>query len=100
VPVIQCDAEINRVDDLMDTDFTDGIKIGGGGGTSHRPVVKYINEMEPAPSIFISFTDGYSDIESCYGDLKYGIEKIIVMPKSSKNLVDGLSAYGEVLLID
>ena len=39
------------------------VKPTGGGGTSHIPVFEYINKSKP--NLFVSFTDGYSDIDEC-----------------------------------
>lgn len=98
VTVIQCDAEIQSVDDIS-SDF-ETFEAKGFGGTSHAPVIKYINEMEQLPKVFISFTDGYSDIDNCYPNLKPGISKIICLPKNAENMQDSLSPYGDVLVID
>lgn len=98
VTVIQCDSTIQSVDDIS-SDF-DEFEAKGFGGTSHRPVVDYINEMDRTPKVFVSFTDGFSDIEYCYPDLKGGIYKIICMPEKGHADIDSLSQYGEVLLID
>ena len=98
VTVIQCDCSIQSVDDI-NADF-DTFEAKGFGGTSHRPVVDYINEMDRTPRVFVSFTDGYSDIQDCYPDLKPGIYKIICMPEKGHYDEDSLSQYGEVLLID
>jgi len=40
------------------------IKIKGGGGTSHQPIMNYINEKVRNCKISIFFTDGYSDLEN------------------------------------
>lgn len=98
VTVIQCDAEIQSIDDIS-ADFSE-FSAKGFGGTSHVPVIDYINDMQQPPKVFISFTDGYSDIEHCYPKLRDGVYKIICLPESSKNLTDSLSQYGEVLVID
>ena len=98
VTVIQCDSDIKSVDDIS-ADFSE-FEAKGFGGTSHRPVVKYINDMEVKPRVFVSFTDGWSDIESCYNELPCGITRIICVPKSEYKMQDRLSPYGEVLVID
>ena len=36
------------------------IKIKGRGGTSHKPLFKYIEDHKLYPDLFIGFTDGYS----------------------------------------
>lgn len=40
------------------------IKIHGGGGTSHQYLYEYIKEKRYKEKLLISFTDGYSDIQS------------------------------------
>lgn len=98
VTVIQCDSDIQSVDDIS-ADF-DEFEAKGFGGTSHQPVVDYINNMEVKPKIFVSFTDGWSDIEHCYNDLPDGVSRIICVPKSEYKMQDSLSQYGDVLVID
>ena len=98
VTVIQCDADIQSIDDIS-ADFSE-FSAKGFGGTSHVPVVDYVNDMQQPPKVFISFTDGYSDIEECYPKLRDGVYKIICLPEQSKHLTDNLSQYGEVLVID
>ena len=98
VTVIQCDSSIQSVDDIS-ADF-DKFEAKGFGGTSHSPVVDYINDMEEKPKVFVSFTDGWSDIESCYQRLPNGITRIICVPKSEYQMQDRLSQYGDVLVID
>lgn len=98
VTVIQCDSEIQSIDDIS-ADFKE-FQAKGFGGTSHAPVIKHINDMDTPPKVFISFTDGYSDISYCYPELRQGITSIICLPKSSETLSDSLSSYGDVLVID
>ena len=98
VTVIQCDSDIQSVDDIS-ADF-DEFEAKGFGGTSHQPVVDYINNMEVKPKIFVSFTDGWSDIEHCYDNLPNGVSRIICVPKSEYQMKDRLSQYGDVLVID
>lgn len=65
VTVFWCDAKIKHTDDVYDTADLPAIKargVGGGGGTSCRPVFKAIEkmEMEP-PDAFVGLTDGLAD---------------------------------------
>lgn len=98
VTVIQCDSDIQSVDDIS-ADF-EQFEAKGFGGTSHEPVVEYINKMETKPRVFISFTDGYSDIETCYKKLPAEVSRIICLPASEENMRDSLSQYGDVVVID
>lgn len=98
VTVIQCDSEIQRIDSIT-SDFS-SFEAEGFGGTSHRPVIDYINDMPTKPKMFISFTDGYSDIEQCYDDLEGNIYKVICLPEQYSSMAESLSPYGEILVID
>ena len=98
ITVIQCDAEIQSVDSIT-ADFSE-FHAAGFGGTSHRPVIDYINDMPNKPKMFISFTDGYSDIEACYNDLEGNIYKVICLPECCASVGESLSPYGEILVID
>ena len=62
--VICCDAEIQSVETFTQEDPFDGrkIKFNGGGGTSFKPVFKYMKENPCEAQILIYFTDGYGDI--------------------------------------
>jgi len=71
----------------------------GFGGTSHRFAVDWIIHNKPSTRVFISLTDGYSDIESVYGDLPPMCHKIIVLPEGSGS-ARGLHPYGEVIEIN
>ena len=56
------------------------IKIKGGGGTSHKPILDYIEKEIPNCKVAVFFTDGYSDLDEI--DLsKYGFDKIFVIDK-------------------
>ena len=61
--VIQCDAEVGKVewfDDCAPLDPDREWAVTGGGGTDFRPVFRYIDEhSELDPSLLIFFTDGY-----------------------------------------
>lgn len=65
VTVFWCDAEIKHTDDIEDASDLHAIRargVGGGGGTSCRPVFKAIQKMnmEP-PDAFVGLTDGLAD---------------------------------------
>ena len=63
--VIQCDAEVGRVetfDDAVPIDPHREWEMTGGGGTDFRPVFRYIDEHpELDPNLLIYFTDGCGD---------------------------------------
>ncbi len=63
--VIQCDAEVGKVeqfDDASPLDPNREWKVTGGGGTDFRPVFTYIDEhSELDPNLLIFFTDGYGN---------------------------------------
>lgn len=56
------------------------IEIKGGGGTSHAQILEYIEEKYPKTRVFVSFTDGYSDLQ----DIKlssFNFAKIFILSK-------------------
>ena len=63
--VIQCDAEIGKVetfDDAAPLDPNREWEATGGGGTDFRPVFRYIDDhSELDPNLLVFFTDGYGD---------------------------------------
>ena len=64
--VLQCDAAIEKVERFSDEVLPPNNKewkIHGGGGTSHKPVFKWIEEnCQEAPNCVICLTDGYTDV--------------------------------------
>jgi predicted metal-dependent peptidase len=73
------------------------IKIVGGGGTSHFPVVDYLNDKMKGTNILVAFTDGYSDIEDCFNKLK--CDKIIALTTNNMEMISNLTPYGKIILI-
>ncbi len=63
--VIQCDAEVGKVETFDDTsplDTDHEWEQVGGGGTDFRPVFDYVeNHPELDPNLLVFFTDGYGD---------------------------------------
>ena len=63
--VIQCDAEVGKVetfDDANPPDPNREWKATGGGGTDFRPVFDYVEKHpELDPNLLVFFTDGYGD---------------------------------------
>ncbi len=68
----------------------------GGGGTSHRPVVQWVNENKPETHVLISLTDGYSDIQNCYDDLPGNCARLLVMENNWCRDYS-LEQYGEII---
>jgi len=61
--VMDCDCEINSVKTFRNatTDkVMQQIKLRGGGGTSHIPVFKWINDNMASAKLLVCFTDGYT----------------------------------------
>jgi predicted metal-dependent peptidase len=63
--VIQADAEVQDVCDITSRSVGEllDFKLKGRGGTSHKPVFKYIEENIVRCKLLVAFTDGYSDIQ-------------------------------------
>lgn len=65
--LIECDADIHGVHSFKHAtadDAANQIELKGGGGTSHIPVFKWINENKPTARFIICFTDGYTSFPS------------------------------------
>jgi len=60
--IIDCDCEINSVQKLQHATMDDitKLRMKGGGGTSHIPVFKWVEENIPSARLLICFTDGYT----------------------------------------
>jgi predicted metal-dependent peptidase len=66
----------------------------GGGGTSHRPVVKWVlDNNEEQLEALLCFTDGLSDIEYCFDDLQGEVARLLFITR--KDQVDHLEKYAE-----
>jgi len=60
--IIDCDAQVNSVKTYRNaTPDKIDMELHGGGGTSHVPVYKWINENMPNATLLINFTDGYTE---------------------------------------
>ena len=97
--LIICDCEVQEVFDLTPDNVPElaELPMKGRGGTSHRPVVNWIVENKPMARVFITLTDGYSDIESCYDDLPMCCDRLILLDRHSSDMADRLEAYGEII---
>ena len=69
-------------------------KVKGGGGTSHQPIFEYIEENIPNCKLFISLTDGYSDIERL-SQPNFNVIWVI-----SKNGVKKEFQFGETIFLE
>lgn len=98
IKILICDAEISEVYTLKNEDIPKilSLKISGGGGTSHRPIVDFIRDKQPNCKALITFTDGYSNIQDCYKDLPKSCDKIIVLAGHSVPAKD-LAPFGHVI---
>ena len=103
--LLMCDCEIKgepiQLDAQNKVDIVNGtLKRRGYGGTSHKPVVDWINKNKSNCRLFISLTDGYSDIEHCYSELPSSTTRIILLPKEYAGMTKKLDAFGDVVVID
>ena len=57
VAIIQCDAEVKRVDYLGPGETTDRIEVHGRGGTRFQPAFDWIAESGFAPHVIVYATD-------------------------------------------
>lgn len=102
VKILQCDSDIQSVEEVS-TEQELKFEAKGFGGTSHKPVIDYVNNMAEPPKILISFTDGYSDIPVTYPKLRQGIKSIFVVPddgQKSSGIVSAIRDYGTVIVMD
>jgi predicted metal-dependent peptidase len=97
--LIICDCKIQQVYDLTPDNIPElgELAIGGRGGTSHTPVVDWINENKSTARIFISLTDGYSDIQNCYERLPMNTERLILLDQGSGEMQEEMEKYGQCI---
>lgn len=83
ITLLHSDAGEPEVLELRETDRDDIlslVKLEGGGGTSHRPVVKWVlDNKEAETQALICFTDGHSDIQNCFDDLVGVISRMLIV---------------------
>ena len=60
--ILYCDAEIHRVQEWEPEDGPLELELVGGGGTSHKPVWRWVEEHAPDVKCLVSFTDLCSDV--------------------------------------
>lgn len=83
-----------------DLDELTKIPIEGRGGTSHRDLVKWVNEHAENAKLLIVLTDGYSDIESCFDQLPSTCKTLIVLGESDKSVAEKLEPFGQIIIIE
>jgi predicted metal-dependent peptidase len=95
--VLVCDAEIHETYEVRNGNIPMllAMKMTGGGGTSHKNVVDYVNDKHRDAVLVIAFTDGYSDIQNEFPRLKCR-NRIIMLSKRSVDS-DELSEFGNVI---
>jgi len=99
IDLVFCDRTVDRVYRMNRQDAVDiaGIKFGGYGGTSHQPVVKWINDNRPGCRLFVSLTDCMSDIQHAYPDLPTCCHSVLVVPSKDWHHSEGLDKYAELI---
>lgn len=102
--LIICDAAIQGEPYELDVNnwrtFVAEGKPLGRGGTSHTPVVDWINAKRPETKVFVTFTDGYSDMEQALPRLPYGCNKLILLSRDSDAAASRFENLGEVIHVD
>jgi predicted metal-dependent peptidase len=101
ITLIVCDCAIHNIVqiDSNHNEELESIKLQGRGGTSHFPVVNYINEEISDAKVLVSLTDGYSDIQDCFKELPETCDKLIVLSKNSVE-PETLEEFGNVVKIE
>lgn len=99
--LITCDAAVQDVFDLTPDNVPEleDLEMRGRGGTSHTPVVDWICENKSDARVFISLTDGYSDIENCYENLPYGCDRLILLDGEDHCMEARMEPYGSVICL-
>lgn len=100
--LIVCDCRIQQVEEFRteNADELSDFKVGGRGGTSHKPVVEWINENKTDARVLVTLTDGESDIEQCFDQLPEGCERIILLTGASRSKAEDLEKYGNVIVLE
>lgn len=104
VTLITCDAKVQGVYDVSSTtyrQFSSAPKALGGGGTSHTPVVEWVNKNKPDCKVFLTMTDGASNMHAALPDLPSQCERLILLadndPEKFRSLGDVMALpYVEV----
>ena len=104
ITLIICDAKIQGQPYELDINnwnpFVQEKKQLGRGGTSHAPVVKWINKHKPDARVFVTFTDGYSDMHQTLPDLVESCHRLILLSDDSDRRVEEFKDLGEVIRVN
>lgn len=94
--IIVCDAKVHEVYDVENGSVEEilSLKMKGGGGTSHKPIINHIEEELPNTKILIALTDGYSDIHQL-SEPSFNVIWVI-----SKNGVKKEFQFGETIFLE
>jgi predicted metal-dependent peptidase len=79
--IIICDSEIHEVYEIKNGNIPKilGMKIKGGGGTSHIPIYEWMKKNKPQAKLLINFTDGYTE----FPEKKPSVETLWVLCENS-----------------
>lgn len=89
ITVIVCDCNVYDTFEITNGDVSD-IKLKGGGGTSHKPVYKWVRENKPHCKLLVNFTDGYTDFPS-----NESVKTLWILSKNSAD--ENTIPFGEVI---
>lgn len=94
--IIVCDAQVHETFSIKNTEIDDliGLKLSGGGGTSHRPIYEHVNEHIHDCKVLLNFTDGFSDI-NYLEELGQGYDNLFIICKQGCDEED--IKWGEVI---
>jgi len=102
--LLVCDCALQEVVDLTESsaDSLLPFKVKGRGGTSHQPVVDWVNENRPQSRLLISMTDGCSDIPTAYATLPENCDSLFVVPSGAtdKGIRAMLEEHGDAIFLD
>jgi predicted metal-dependent peptidase len=88
ITLLHSDAREPQVTHLREVDkdaLKDIVKLKGGGGTSHKPVVDWVLENnEDDLKALICFTDGHSDIQACFNELTGVVYRMLVLTRKDQ----------------
>lgn len=84
ITVVVCDCEIKNTYVVRNGEIAKimALKVRGGGGTSHEPVVSFINKSKPNSKVLVMLTDGYSDLEICLPKLIGKCDPIVCLTEN------------------
>ena len=102
VKFIACDCDIQFTCDLTGENADEvfhKIEMRGRGGTSHSPVVDYVNEMFDPPRLLVTITDGCSDMEQAFARLPPHIRVLTVLTEGTQKDVKKWKKYGDATLL-